>query len=143
MALVWAASGLVSIHWMNARGTFALGVMKGGIWVSRYDRSNMTAAEAAAHEMNERGLTIQRLAPVNYWDSVVPGLIDSTFYWILLIPMWIPMMIPGSAALFLTLRYRRFPVGTCQRCGYPLWGCVSNVCPECGTPIPKPVASTD
>ncbi|GMU22302.1 MAG: hypothetical protein AMXMBFR13_23880 [Phycisphaerae bacterium] len=31
-------------------------------------------------------------------------------------------------------RRRRFPVGSCQACGYNLTGNVSGTCPECGTP---------
>lgn len=36
---------------------------------------------------------------------------------------------------------RRKKGGLCLHCGYNLAGNVSGKCPECGTPVPSPVAS--
>jgi hypothetical protein len=48
-------------------------------------------------------------------------------------PLWLPLVLTGSATGLLFHLDRRPPRDCCQRCGYSLCGNVSGVCPECGT----------
>jgi hypothetical protein len=48
------------------------------------------------------------------------------------VPIWLPLMVSTSAAVFLWRSGRRTPGGHCEKCGYDLTGNVSGRCPECG-----------
>lgn len=50
--------------------------------------------------------------------------------------LWMPLPAVTLIAIWLLYRDRRRIVpGCCVRCGYDLFGNVSGICPECGTPI--------
>lgn len=51
-----------------------------------------------------------------------------------LIPLWIPALLAGAAALYFHRKSRKNPPGHCE-CGYDLTGNTSGVCPECGKRI--------
>lgn len=52
------------------------------------------------------------------------------------IPLWIPFLLVAIATVHMFWRdYRRIPSGHCQKCGYPLTGNTSGICPECGKRI--------
>ncbi len=51
-------------------------------------------------------------------------------------PLWVLLLVIGTAAAALAwLARRRPPRGHCRACGYNLTGCPSGRCPECGEPI--------
>jgi hypothetical protein len=56
-------------------------------------------------------------------------------------PLWpiVCLLLYPAAALTLRIRRRRAAVrsGRCRACGYNLFGNVSGICPECGTPVRK------
>ena len=53
----------------------------------------------------------------------------------LFLPLWIPLLVIGSATILLWRRDRRFPPGHCRECGYDLTGNTSGVCSECGVAV--------
>ncbi len=73
--------------------------------------------------------------PVAEW-RLVPAVLRDGARLTVTVPLWIPVVVLGLAALVFW-RYDRAPApGHCQKCGYDLTGNVSGTCPECGTPCP-------
>ncbi|MCC6908083.1 MAG: hypothetical protein IT430_09100 [Phycisphaerales bacterium] len=54
------------------------------------------------------------------------------------IPIWFLLLATGLASGWLWHRDRRRALCLCIKCGYDLRGNASGVCPECGTPPPRP-----
>ncbi len=56
-------------------------------------------------------------------------------------PLWIlEAAALGLCILFLRISRRRIPAGNCKTCAYDLTGNISGKCPECGTPLMRPIS---
>lgn len=84
-----------------------------------------------------------RHSPVHYWTfhgwwrrNRPDGLRDSAIY----IPIWTLVALAAAPTAWLWRRDRRRKPGLCEKCGYDLRGAEHAVCPECGSPLPRPSA---
>lgn len=70
-----------------------------------------------------------------YWTE--HGVIGVGITTMIDVPLWAPLAPTAVPALFLWWRERRrFPAGSCPRCGYALVGVSGGTCPECGRSDP-------
>ena len=82
-------------------------------------------------------------APRLWWllqGSAESWLPTQVWYWdylhgarrVVLVPLWIPLTVVGTATLIGRRATRRPPPRYCLNCSYNLTGNVSGTCPECG-----------
>ena len=58
-------------------------------------------------------------------------------------PLVLAAALPPAVGAFRRRRHARVPINACRTCGYDLTGNVSGVCPECGTPLPARILTTE
>lgn len=134
---VWALS-VVAVFHVSWPGRVFVGVEPSVIYCTFYVPNTGMAEDmreypAASWEWSERKIGWRTL--LGELPSIEGGRRDE--YWCISAPMWLPVVLLLSTALFI-LRYnrRRDCIGSCPRCGYNLTGNVSGVCPECGNAVP-------
>jgi hypothetical protein len=57
--------------------------------------------------------------------------------YVLVLPLWMPVLVSTSAAVFFWRFGGRVRDGKCKKCGYDLTGNVSGRCPECAEVVPQ------
>ncbi len=68
-----------------------------------------------------------------YWlPRLIHGRFKTSRTTHLFVPLWIPLLLVGTATILAFRHDRRFAPGHCQTCGYDLRGEFSTGCPECG-----------
>ena len=80
-----------------------------------------------------------RVEGVFVWNAIekagsrkwLPGTYSANAWWVVNVPLWIPLGVAGVPAVILWRRDRRPNSGHCA-CGYDLTGNQSGTCPECG-----------
>jgi hypothetical protein len=77
----------------------------------------------------------------SFWPTmdIAPGPWAVGWDWQLGVPIWIVCVLSMiSSAIWLARLRRRFPPGSCQKCGYDLRA-TPSLCPECGSIPEKPL----
>lgn len=73
-----------------------------------------------------------------YWlPRIIHGRFITSRTTHLFLPLWIPLLIVGTATILAFRHDRQFGPGHCQTCGYNLHGAEHKKCPECGKELCK------
>jgi hypothetical protein len=141
IAVAWASSLLLNIHYQDTSRGWAATLWRGMIMASHDlgwpDGWRITVApirpmwrvpgpDYVREDPNGGGLP--EWSPVRFSYIRLQRL-----FWWLYLPLWAPFVLAAllTAVLF-GLDRHRIPPHCCQGCGYDLTGNTSGVCPECG-----------
>ncbi len=81
---------------------------------------------------------VRHSAPFSWWfhgSRETLGGVTRTYVGI---PIWVLVVLVATPTLWLWRCDRRKQPGLCIKCGYDLRGADHKVCPECGSPPPRP-----
>lgn len=119
IAAAWGVSFWYAAFW--ATPVSGAGINRGAIFVAR------------GETFRESGFYFERSDLELQW--LPKWRFGYTGEWLVLIPLWIPLLVVFLIFLLYRRRSGMVGVSACKRCGYNLTGNVSGVCPECGTAV--------
>jgi hypothetical protein len=140
IAVLWTTLGYGFVGYLSviSQRAWCFGVSDGAMMIGRMEcpPGHTRKSEWHTGHSPRRAWSVAR----RVWLPEVH--IDPFVQW-LLIPLWIPALLPGLVAGLRTAhrlrRARRFQSQRrCYSCGYDLRGNVSDHCPECGRVTPSP-----
>jgi len=76
--------------------------------------------------------------PFSWWFDASRATMGGVTRTGIAIPIWVLVVLFATPTLWLWRCDRRRRPGLCLKCGYDLRGADHKVCPECGTPPPRP-----
>ena len=118
------------VSWASEKCGIELGVYAGAIGISwAKSGTNINSLNQGTIAGGFHFEEYVHPVPVRWWFELCVLERHNIVYF----PLWVPLMLwIGFTAWFVTKNKGSAPAGSCESCGYNLYGNKSGICPECG-----------